>query len=210
MKQKYIIIYYYLFIHSNERAICTRMTYGDLMQNLWKYNLGYSRMSKSDHTPRTVLRGAGRLAGFRKLVNTLLLVILPTPAPALSAWTPMYHHVHQTLPASFSQNCSQCVGTKRLLYSFVMSTVTKLDGRVQIRMGEEFEWTSSCVLEREDDICFLSSIWESNNMKRSVHWAQVKLGRAVWRLDKRRCRRCSICMISKLVLDASWKPQCFI
>ena len=47
--------------------------------------------------------------------HTLRAGILPAPAPALSVWTPMYYRVYQnlpaSLPASFSQNCSQCVGT---------------------------------------------------------------------------------------------------
>ena len=68
---------------------------------------------------RAVLREAGWQAGFGKNGNTFesthcsLLLILPAPAPALSVWIPMYYRVYQTLPASFSQNCSQCVGTLR-------------------------------------------------------------------------------------------------
>ena len=42
----------------------------------------------------------------------------PAPAPALGVWAPMYYRIYQTLsasqPASFSQNCSQCVGTHRV------------------------------------------------------------------------------------------------
>ena len=68
------------------------------------------------HTLREVLREADK----QGLVNMVIhwsphteSRILPAPAPALSVWTSIYHRVQQTLPASFSQNCSQYVGTQR-------------------------------------------------------------------------------------------------
>ena len=55
--------------------------------------------------------------------------------PALSVWIPMYYRVYQTLPASqpasFSQNCSQCVSTlqKTFCYTEDMPVVSpRVDG----------------------------------------------------------------------------------
>ena len=87
--------------------------------------LGYSKTYydrvMGAHTLKAVLREAGWQAGFGKQgnkyigVHTLRAGARTGRIPALSVWTPMNYRVYQTLPASqpasFSHNCSQCVGT---------------------------------------------------------------------------------------------------